>query len=312
MFKFVSMRLGLFIIFIFSLQFGFSQEKLNFFEQDTAFNKKRFFISSGGVILGAGTSLALLSELWYKDYPRSPLHSFNDNNEWLQMDKLGHLTTAYTVGYVGDNILKWSGVDSKKSAWFGGSLGLAYLTGIEILDGLSEEWGFSWGDMAANTTGSGVYIAQELIWKEQRIRPKFSAHLSPYAELRPNILGASTSERLLKDYNGQTYWLSANIASFLNKSTKFPLWLNVAFGYGGEEMIKGDQTNYAILNANRGTYDLYSAYRQYYLSLDIDLTKIKIKNHFLKTLLGTLNYIKIPFPAIEFSNRGVKGYGIYF
>ena len=302
------MRIGLFIIFIFSSLLSFSQKerRLNFFEQDTSFNKKRFFISTGGVVLGASTSLALLSELWYKDYPRSPLHSFNDNDEWLQMDKFGHLTTAYTVGYVGDNILKWSGVDSKKSVWFGGTLGLAYLTGIEVLDGLSEEWGFSWGDMAANTAGAGIYISQELIWNEQRIRPKFSAHLSPYAELRPNILGASTSERLLKDYNGQTYWLSANVSSFLNKETRFPKWLNVAFGYGGEEMIKGDARNYYIKG------NVYSAYRQYYLSFDIDLTKIKTKSHFLKALFGTLNYIKIPFPSLEFSNRGVKGYGIYF
>lgn len=222
------------------------------------------------------------------------------------MDKLGHTTTAYTVGYVGDNLLKWSGVSRKKSVWVGGSLGLAYLTGIEILDGTSEEWGFSWGDMAANVLGSGIYISQELIWNEQRVRPKFSAHLTPYAELRPNVFGSSTNERLLKDYNGQTYWLSANIASFLNEDSQFPKWLSVAFGYSGEEMIKGDAKNYYIKEKT------YSAYRQYYFSLDIDLSKIKTKSHFLKALFGTLNYIKIPFPTLEFSERGIKGYGVYF
>lgn len=300
------MRQIIIVIFIFVFCSGNSQEKLNFFEQDSTFNSKRFYISSGAALTGTTISLILLNELWYKGYPRSPIHSFNDNHEWLQMDKLGHTTTAYTVGYVGDNLLKWSGVSRKKSVWVGGSLGLAYLTGIEILDGTSEEWGFSWGDMAANVLGSGIYISQELIWNEQRVRPKFSAHLTPYAELRPNVFGSSTNERLLKDYNGQTYWLSANIASFLNEDSQFPKWLNVAFGYSGEEMIKGDAKNYYIKEKT------YSAYRQYYFSLDIDLSKIKTKSHFLKALFGTLNYIKIPFPTLEFSERGIKGYGVYF
>ena len=116
------MRISLLVIFIISSFLGFSQsEKLNFFEHDTTFNKKRFFISSGGVVVGASTSIALLSELWYKGYPRSPLHSFNDNHEWLQMDKMGHATTSYTLGCVGGSILKWSGVNHQKSVWIGGS-----------------------------------------------------------------------------------------------------------------------------------------------------------------------------------------------
>lgn len=285
-------------------------DSLTFFEKDDAFNPKRFYVTTGGIVAGTATSLIMLNELWYKGYPRSSFHTFNDNDEWLLMDKIGHATTAYTVGYVGHNVLQWSGVEEKKALWYGGTMGLVYLTGIEMLDGFSEQWGFSVGDMAANTFGSAMYIGQELLWEEQRFRLKFSAHLSPYAQYRPNVLGSSFNERLLKDYNGQTYWLSANIASFLGDDTRFPKWLNLAFGYSGEEMLKGDEHLYTVFDGNE--FIVFNAYRQYFLSLDIDLSKIKSKSRFLNTVLGTINYLKIPFPALEFSQNKLKGHFLYF
>ncbi len=46
------------------------------------------------------SSLALigLDQLWYKDYPRSKFQTLNDNSEWLQMDKLGHVFSSYQIG----------------------------------------------------------------------------------------------------------------------------------------------------------------------------------------------------------------------
>ncbi len=35
---------------------------------------------------------------------------------------------------------------------------------------------------------------------------------------------------MLKDYNGQTYWLSFNVASFLPTNSGFPYWLNMSLG----------------------------------------------------------------------------------
>ncbi|OJU23360.1 MAG: hypothetical protein BGN92_03335 [Sphingobacteriales bacterium 41-5] len=51
-----------------------------------------------------------------------------------------------------------------------------FLTVIEILDGFSNKWGFSWGDMAANVFGAGMFQGQQLLWNEQRIKFKFSFH----------------------------------------------------------------------------------------------------------------------------------------
>jgi hypothetical protein len=75
----------------------------------------------------------------------------------------------------------------------------------------------------------------------------FSFHQTKFASQRPEALGAALNEQILKDYNGQTYWFSFNIHSF-TKDSFFPKWLNLAFGYGGEGMLYGNDTE-AIENS---------------------------------------------------------------
>src|ERR1043166_9398894 len=54
------------------------------------FSKKRFSVVIGTEAALYSGSLLALNQLWYKDYPRRSFHFFDDNNEWLQMDKCGH------------------------------------------------------------------------------------------------------------------------------------------------------------------------------------------------------------------------------
>ncbi len=273
-------------------------------------NKKRLGLVIGTEAALYGSSLVGLNQLWYKDYPRSSFHFFNDNNEWLQMDKVGHLTTSYYVGRVGVGLLKWTGVSRKKAIWYGGMLGSVYQSTIEILDGYSSEWGFSPGDLAANTAGSFLCIGQELAWDEQRIVLKYSFRQSEFAKYRPNVLGKNLQENLLKDYNGQTYWLSVNPSAFMRDETKFPKWLNIAIGYGANGMTGGSFNPPYFDASMHQTY--FKRYRQYYLSLDVDLTRIKTKSKFLKTVFYSIGYIKIPAPSVEFSNGKVKGWLLGF
>ncbi|MGG5487400.1 DUF2279 domain-containing protein [Gaetbulibacter sp. PBL-D1] len=254
----------------------------------------------------AGLTLIGLDRLWYADYPRSKFHTLNDNNEWLQMDKLGHVFTSYQLGRVGANVLNWSGVRKKDQLIYGSTLGFTFLTAVEVMDGFSEEWGFSWGDMIANAAGTGLYVGQELLWQEQRIVLKYSFHQTKYAAQRPDKLGDGFFEEFLKDYNGQTYWLSANVHSFF-KDSNFPKWLNVAIGYGGYGMLSGENetVNNSMISQNR--------IRQFYLSLDVDLSRIKTNSRFLRTIFDVFNVIKVPFPALEFTDKNdIKLHGIYF
>lgn len=284
----------------------------NLFEYSDTLNKTRRNCVWGVEGIGAISSISLLNSVWYKNYPRSPLHSFNDNDEWLQMDKVGHAMTSYYIGLCGIEAMKWSGESNRRAALLGGSLGLVYLTGVEILDGTSAHWGFSWGDMLANGTGFVLASGQEFLWNEQRIKLKVSSHLTTYALYRPNVLGSNYSERLLKDYNGQTYWLSASVKSFVFTDVeRFPNWLNIALGYGAEEMIAGNE----IASFCQEYPDLCGAFnphRQFYLSLDVDLTKIEWKRKIWRTIFGSIGWIKFPAPTLEFGNGMVKGYWFYF
>ncbi|NND94240.1 MAG: DUF2279 domain-containing protein [Flavobacteriales bacterium] len=258
--------------------------------------------------LYSGTIIGL-NELWYKDFPRSSFHHFNDNSDWLQMDKVGHVVTAYYVGMVGMDALRWAGVDQRKSRWYGGGLGWLFLSSVEVLDGFSEEWGFSSGDMIANTLGTGLLIGQDIMWNEQRIVLKFSFKQSSYASLRPGTLGMGWEEEVIKDYNGQTYWVSANIHSFLPEESGFPKWLSISGGYGVDGVIASG-SDYVILSDQASI--LIPQQRQFYLGPDIDLWRIPTKRKGLKTLFKALGFIKLPLPALKLQDGELEFQGFTF
>ncbi len=254
----------------------------------------------------ASLTLVGLDQLWYADFPRSKFKTIDDTDEWLQMDKLGHVFSSYQLGRIGANTLRWSGVGKKNQLIFGATLGFGFLTAVEIFDGYSEEWGFSWSDMVANGLGTGLYIGQELLWDEQRITMKYSFHQTQYASQRPDKLGEGFLEEMLKDYNGQTYWLSANLHSFF-KESKIPKWINVAVGYSAEGMLTGKNENVDNI------FITQDRRRQFFLSLDVDLSRIQTNSRVLRTVFDVLNVIKVPFPAIEFNGKnGIKLHYIYF
>lgn len=292
-------------IFLFSL-ISFAQVKTSFFQRSDTLNKSRrnaVYITEAA---GAGIALVGLNQLWYADYPRSGFHFYNDNDAWMQMDKFGHAFSSYYIGKMGMDALDWAGESKKNQLIYGATLGFIFVTTIEIFDGFSQEWGFSTGDMVANALGAGLLIGQELLWNEQRIQYKFSFHTTSYAQNYPTKLGENTLQQIFKDYNGQTYWLSVNLWSFF-KESRIPKWFNVAVGYGANGLpeIRAIPLNYPG--------EKYQTYRQFFTSIDIDLTKIPTKSPFLKTVFNVFNFVKIPAPTIEFTSKGdFKFHAIYF
>ncbi len=267
-------------------------------------SKKVLPIAIGAAAVYTG-GLLWLNETWYKNEPRSSFHWFNDAREWKQMDKLGHFWGAFHESRLGVDVLRSLGVSEKKAIWWGGSLGFLLQTPIEYFDGRSPAYGASASDIATNAAGSLAVISQQLAWGELRLTPKFSFHRSRYAELRPNVLGNGLAEELLKDYNGQTYWLSVDVAKFLPASSQYPKWLNVALGYGAEEMVYHDTDANQALGLQ--------AYRQYYLSLDLNWQAIPTRSKFLRGAFYVLNAVKLPAPAVEWNGRrGWRLHGLYF
>lgn len=276
---------------------------------DTLIQKRlnKVLIIEGAAIV---SSTFLLYQLWYKDYPLGKFHFINDTDEWLRMDKAGHLFSTYTLNRYNYAIFRWTGLDENKAILYSSLYSVGYLTLIEILDGFSTEWGFSMSDILANSLGSAVFVSQQLIWHEQRISLKYSFHPTQYSDYRPDIFGSNIFSQVFKDYNGSTLWISANIHSFLKKESKFPKWFNIAFGYGAEGMTGGDQ-NYTAYDGR--PIPPFIRRSQFYLALDIDLTKIPTNSKFLHLLFNTLSFIKIPLPTIEYNKvDGLKFHPVYF
>ena len=191
-------------------------------------NKKRLI----GVSISAGTgwvgSISALQFVWYKDFEKTKFHVFNDSHEWNQMDKMGHMYSSMQFGrFVGD-LYEWSGLNHKKSAIIGAAFSFGYMSTFEFLDATNVQWGFSWSDILFNSIGTLSYFSQEYFFNEQYVKLKFSYHESGLAQYRPNILGSTISSRLLKDYNGQTYWLSFNPLYFFKKESSSPSSDNMA------------------------------------------------------------------------------------
>ncbi|WP_298498532.1 DUF2279 domain-containing protein [uncultured Algibacter sp.] len=294
------------IFFVLLSTLSFSQSKFDeFLTPSDSLNKpRRNAVVISQASLGTLTLIGL-NQLWYKDFERSKFHTINDNNEWLQMDKLGHVFTSYQLGKHGAQLLNWSGVSEKDQLLYGATLGFTFLSAVEILDGYSKEWGFSWGDILANGAGTGLYVGQDLLWKEQRIALKYSFHQTKFAKQRPDKLGETYLEQILKDYNGQTYWLSANLHAFF-KTSKIPKWLNVAVGYGAEGMLTGTKDiDNQVLTTNQ-------RYRQYYLSFDLNLNAINTNSKLLKSIFNVFNMIKIPLPTLEFNKKRAVFHLFYY
>ena len=280
-------------------------------------NPNRIWLVAGAHAALWGGSYLALNKAWYADYPRQSFHFFNDNSEWDQMDKAGHVWTAYQMSRLSSELWRWAGLSDHKSAWLGGISGVAYQSIIEIQDGFSSEWGFSWGDMAANVTGAALYTGQELLWNEQRIQLKLSYWPYDYntAELttrRDQLFGKGITERILKDYNSQTYWLSANIRSFLPDS-KLPKWLNIAAGYSADGLLGGTENKWTDKGGNPHDRTDIARIRRFYLSPDIDFTKIRTRSKFLRATFFVLNMVKFPAPTLELNSKGrFRGHFIYF
>ncbi len=244
-------------------------------------------------------SLLALNQVWYAPYATEKFHFFNDSEQWMQMDKVGHAFTGYLITNELNRVHSWAA--GKNQSWVGAVYAMSYLSALEIMDGFSSGWGFSGSDMLANGVGVGLAFSQDYLFHRQVIIPKFSFSRSSYAVVRPEILGSTYAEQLLKDYNGQTYWASLPVTTFLNLPQRFK-WICISLGYGCDAKLVGSEN----------TWNGFKARRQVYLSLDIDCSSLAPRHPKLNKVLTHLNCIKVPFPSLEFSSDKTRFHWISF
>lgn len=265
---------------------------------DTTKNKHRNRLVSCTTIGGYGIAYAALSYSWYRDFPRTRFHFFDDNHEWAQVDKAGHFLGGYQGARGMIALYKWAGMPRWKSALYGSLIGFGAMAPLEILDGFADKWGASWGDLVADFGGAALAFGNEMAWGEQRIQCKVSYHPTRFAVIRPDLFGDKYT-KYLKDYNGHTAWLTCRVHSFLPEGKfkdKFPRWLGVAAGYGANGLLGGYDNGITPAIRER-------EFRQYYLALDYDLGAIKTRYGGLHVLLEVLNVIKLPSPTLEYNSK---------
>lgn len=307
------MKKKIFWIFLSILFFvhGITAAQENYTQTEFRNDSNKISIYKAAAFTGAyyAGSMYILGKTWYSDKERVPFHFYNDTGGYLQVDKFGHMFGSYVYSYIGFNSMLKLGATRKDALLYGSTLGFFLQLPIEIMDGLHEGYGFSWGDIAANTVGSALVCGQELLFKEQIVRCKFSYWGSNYAENSNGYFGNTKKDQFFNDYNAHTYWFSVPFNKIAWKQ-QIPGWLSFAFGYSANGMY-GEFEN--ITSYNGVAIPETERHRQYLLSLDIDWTAIKTDSKLLNLLLKGMTFIKLPFPALEYNSKGqFRGYWIYF
>ena len=278
----------LFLLFSLLIQISYSAQQKN--KRDST--KKKNIILNTKTLGATSLSYYGLYNLWYKKYPQTSFHFFNDLEEWNYIDKAGHIYSSYQVARKSHLFLVKKDIENpvEKSCFYS----LFFMLGIEVLDGFSKEWGFSNYDLLSNFIGTGIFYFQEKKFKRQLLKLKFSSHLSPYAIYRPSLLGENVSQRIFKDYNGQTYWLTFDLNNKIQERLKVFKYLNFSLGYSIDGFVGARNNN--ILNC--ADCNEINRQSQLLLSIDLDLSEIKTKNRALQLLLNSFSIIKFPAPTI--------------
>ena len=112
---------------------------------DNNLNKEKPSLSkSAAIVLGTEAVIiaGIMSSLytsWYSGSETGGFHFYNDNGEWLQMDKFGHANSCYNFANIGYEALSMTGLDERRSILYGAPLGITIMTMVEIFDGLSSD-----------------------------------------------------------------------------------------------------------------------------------------------------------------------------
>lgn len=244
----------------------------------------------------------------------SPTFKFQEDiTQDLWADKCGHFYGAYLTSYVFSESLIEIGMSWKAASTWGGILGLTYSTYVEILDGFGPKWGFSPSDFYADLLGASFFVAQYYFPVLQNFTPKFMYYPANWHGDRQRL----PHDAFIDDYSSQTFWITINIYNVLPQDLKkyWLSWLQISIGYAARNLFAfhefpDKQEEYKKITDVK-TNEVWGSPR-YIIALDYDLYKILPDGgSFWMWLKQSLQYFKLPSPAIEFSASKTKFYLIY-
>jgi len=271
-----------------------------FFRNLSLLSRRRLWWVAAILLVGYVGVMALLMIAWYGAGLQEQFTWFDDSAEWLQLDKLGHVLVCFQISRAAMGLLRWAEADKPLILWVGGPMGFWMFSPAEVLDGFSPAYGASLPDLISNAVGSAWAIWSWHRWQGFPLPFKHSWLPSPWAPLRPDLLGSNYPQQFVKDYNGMTLWLSLNLRTLLPHALarRVPAWLNIAVGYGGEGMLGGYGKLPEWVIAGR-------EYRQWYIGPDLDLDALAPRYPWARTPLFMVNALRLPMPALRYDRDGL-------
>ncbi len=278
---------GLFLIILFLCY------RSTFAQKDSTLRKVNYsrlgFV--GGVTAAAFVyGYGIQNTMWWKG-TKSHFHT-NWQQDWtyaMGSDKFGHFYFAHLVANVYSQLFEWCGINHKKSLLYGASFAFAYQTFIEIRDGFSRDYGFSWGDFTANVMGASLPLLKE---KNKFLRDfEFKISYFPSERFRHN-----SNRYILDDYESTYDWVSYPLYKLMPNGIRdfVPKFLNIALGHSVKRLdIKSERTH------------------EFFIALDWNLNELPGNGWFLKMLKRNLNFYHFPSPAIKIYPN-VIWYGLKF
>jgi hypothetical protein len=232
----------------------------------------------------------LNQEAFWKYATEVPFHISNDPPYAMHIDKFSH----FYGSAIGSDAMSYSyelaGNSDVASLWLGASLTFAAGVAIEMEDarhGDDPEYGFSPGDAGGDLLGASLPLLRHYYPVFDRLETKIS--IWPSETYKSGIY-----KTIADDYESQYYWVSFD----LHGVTPLPQWLNMAFGFGAENLLRP---------ANGHSYQAPSPngipYTDIYFGPDLNLKGLPIEGAFWQSLAYVLSYVRIPSPVIQFYPR---------
>jgi hypothetical protein len=241
-------------------------------------------IAAASLIPAAGITAIIIGnqQAFWRYATEVPFHISNDPPYSMHIDKFSHM---YMSAGGSDGMrasYRLAGLSNTTSSWLGAGLTLLCGTAIELEDarhGNDPQYGFSPGDFAADIIGASLPVLKNYYPTLERLDVKLS--MWPSAAYK-----SGQYKTISDDYESQYYWLSMDLHDW----TPLPRWLNVALGFGCENLYRNA---YANPSADGQPYtDLY-------IAPDINLKGLPIEGKTWRTIADILSYVRIPFPTLQ-------------
>jgi hypothetical protein len=266
-------------------------------EDETSLLEQQKQLRTGLLISGLTLSTALYGYISWWDKSDSTFRMRHEG--WFEADtpnggadKLGHGYSFYVSTRLMTSGFQWAGHSSKEAAQLAGLTSGLLSLGVEIIDGFTEDYGFSPEDLIMNLSGIGLGAVLESYpqWDE-------------VIDMRIKYWPSDDARRLqdydpVADYSGQTYLLITKASGIPTlRQNQFLRYLELAVGYG----TRGYQPN-------DGT-DTQPTSRNLYYGLSLNLSQLlndtlfKKQSRTQQITNNVLEYFQMPGTALLFKHE---------